>query len=303
MATGTCAYTAYIALEVLGLGFETCTSDCVAASATDALLALHAGGISLRMIAAAGTRPPGQMARTALAWTLVNCVWSVTGAAMWLQPSGARLGWFELLWRVNALVQAALVVVAWLMVRATLDAVGVLTTRMARVLGLIALSHGSAFALITMRSATCAFDEYVLFGGANLSPPLLSLFVILIMLVRRHQLPPSHPIFLGVAAALPFWVGNAGILCGRRSGPAAWLHRVVPAWWHWEEMATFHVCGLVGNDMLWRAFLWMATSEGTSIDGRGRGVCSGWLARLLADRTEAGGKARDGSGHARYKGH
>ena len=43
-----------------------------------------------------------------------------------------------------------------------------------------------------------------------------------------------------------------------------------------EEMAIFHVFGLVGNECLFRAFLWAAEHEGRW------GAVDGWLDRALA---------------------
>ena len=169
MATGTCTHTTWIAREILGLGFRTCQKDCVGAAITDGMLALHAI-YAVRAIALAGRGP---LARTAVQWPLINAAWSSTGVLMWYQPGGVHPFWWELLWRANALVQAGLVAIGWLMVLAMLDALDWLTPTRSRALKCIAAAHGAAFALITALPATCAFDDYVLFGGANLSPPLM----------------------------------------------------------------------------------------------------------------------------------
>ena len=296
MATGSCRNTAWIAKHVMGLGFETCSRDCRAAAVTDALLALHALFTVVRH-KAKGLRG-GSLGAVALAWPAVNVVWSGSGVLMWLQPGGARPSGFESVWRSNAQLQAALVAVIWLTVRALHEASGRLSARGLRALVVIAILHSLAFSLITLLPHLCSFDDYVLFGGANLSPPLLALFVTLVTLVRRHALPWSHPLSLAVASAVPFWVGNAAIICGVGAGPAAWLRAVVPAAWGWEEMATFHTCGLVGNEMLWAAWRWLAEAEAAAIalavaqagaaGGAACGVAPGWFENLLEQSSASG---------------
>jgi len=284
MALGTCAFTTWLGRDVLGLGFKVCNKDCFGASVTDALLTFHASAsvVRIRKVSASNNGP---LAIATMRWPLVNAAWSATGVVAWLQPDGSHPWWFEYVWRCNAQVQACLVVVSWLTVRAMLRALGWLTPRASQGLWCLAIAHGLVFALITSRPATCAFQDYVLFGGANLSPPLLSLFVLLISVAHKHKLPASHPLCQAIVAAVPFWVGNAGILLGRSAGPAAWLNCILPTWWQWEEMATFHVFGGIGNELLWRAFAWMAEAEATAMRQVHANVMppDSWLERALGE--------------------
>lgn len=79
-----------------------------------------------------------------------------------------------------------------------------------------------------------------------------------------------HPLLVGALSGFFFWIGNTGIILGRHVGLARWLRDALgalagggqPLWEEaWEEMATFHLFGLIGNDMLWRSYEWVALSE------------------------------------------
>ena len=292
MAAGTCAMTHWLGIEIFRFGFETCTADCVGAAASDLLLAVQAAAGALRVLRRGGS---GEVARVAFGWTTVNALWSATGAAMWWQPGGAREWWFEPLWRGNAQAQAALVASAWLMTRAMLLAAGWCSAATHGRLGWLAVMHGVAFGGLAALRQTCTFEHYVLFGGANLSPPLMALFCVVVALVRRHRLRWPHPLCAMCAVALPFWVGNAGVLCGRRVGPTAWLADalragagdVVSATLNWDELATFHVFGAAGNELLWRAFAWLAAQEAAAARSDPRAAAApGWLDAALKRKSE-----------------
>ena len=87
MLTGDCRSTQYIGIRILRLGFEACTAGCVAAAASDLLLALQSLLGAWRIYPAAG----GELSRVALGWTLINAAWSFSGTFMWLQPAGHAL--------------------------------------------------------------------------------------------------------------------------------------------------------------------------------------------------------------------
>lgn len=291
MLTGDCRSTQYIGIRILRLGFEACTAGCVAAAASDLLLALQSLLGACRIYPAVG----GELSRVALGWALINAAWSFSGTFMWLQPVGhARPWWFEPLWRGSAQAQALLVATAWLMARAMLRAAGEIAPSTHRWLGRLALMHGAFFGLVTLLPATCRFEQYVLFGGANLTPPLMTLFGVVVTLVRRHSLRWPHPLCLMCAVGLPFWIGNAGVLCGRQAGPTHWIRLALPRlldgedaeWLNWDEMATFHVFGCLGNELLWRAFAKLAAAERDAAAARGRDPTTGsppagWLEAAL----------------------
>ena len=110
-----------------------------------------------------------------------------------------------------------------------------------------------------------------------LACPQLSQWFVASSLAFRHGLhrrgtPGSrlpHPLCLGVVAGAFFWAGNSGIILGRNDGLARWLRDFISAilpgenLWEeaWEEMATFHLFGLLGNDLLWRSYEWIAAQE------------------------------------------
>ena len=111
----------------------------------------------------------------------------------------------------------------------------------------------------------------------------------MVHLCMRYQLSAWHPLRLAVLASVPFWVGNVGILCGKRAGPAAWGASATPDWLHWEEMATFHICGLLGNECLFRSYRWLAMEEAAASAGQG-GRCApaGWLVETLTSAAQDG---------------
>lgn len=207
MLTGTCATTAAVA-DALGVGFRTCTADCVGASVTDAVLAAHAALALYRL----GPEPQTRCAlRGAVKhWMLINCLWSATGALMWWQPGGQRHWWFEPLWRANALSQAALLWAAWQTLGFLLDATQPFApahdtayTRTAfhsdfRGLRRLGCVHALFFGVSTLTA--CTFEEYVLFGGSNISPPLVALWALILWLYGQHSKRSPSPLLLGAVS-------------------------------------------------------------------------------------------------------
>lgn len=97
---------------------------------------------------------------------------------------------------------------------------------------------------------------------------------------RVHGSRLPHPVLLAAIAGAVFWVGNTGIILGRKQGLTLWIRQGVSAainWatggqavgggselvseTAWEEMATFHLFGVLGNDWLWRGYEWVALAE------------------------------------------
>lgn len=114
----------------------------------------------------------------------------------------------------------------------------------------------------------------------------------------HRRVPLLHPLFVACLSALPYWVGNSGLIFGRHAGIALWIRNsgllelsLIPvakraiallssaglvsgvvtmgvggasgalASEVWEEMASFHLFGLLGNEMLWRGYEWLAVAE------------------------------------------
>ena len=141
---------------------------------------------------------------------------------------------------------------------------------------------------------SCRFEHYVLFGGANVTPPLMTLWCTITWLSARHRLLRAwaraplkpHPLVCGFICGFVMWAGNSAILVGRSGGLVYWAHSLFRragldvAENTVEEMAIFHVFGLAGNECLFRAFLWMAEHEGRW------GAVDGWLDRALAAPTK-----------------
>ena len=301
-----CSRFTYIARDIVGLGFESCSSDCFGAFSTDCLLAVHAAYAAWRLvrrlrqqtrcteaIAASALEPltgptghgatessrPWRFRDIALSLIISNSVWSFLGASYWLQPNAvrARLGvGFELLWRTHAQCQVALIYFAYLTMF-TLVRIGNLSplvTRHERLLSRLAAVHVIAFGLVCAHPSACDQKEYVLWGGINIMPPLLSQWLAFASLVRRHRLhkagPSLHPLYGAVLSGIWFWIGNSQIFVGRECGLALWMRSLAghlagraspfPSE-YWEEMAIFHLFGLVGNDLLFRAYEWIALQE------------------------------------------
>ena len=97
---------------------------------------------------------------------------------------------------------------------------------------------------------------------------------------RVHGSRLPHPVLLAAIAGAVFWVGNTGIILGRKQGLTLWIRQGVSTainWatggqavgggselvseTAWEEMATFHLFGVLGNDWLWRGYEWVALAE------------------------------------------
>ena len=73
---------------------------------------------------------------------------------------------------------------------------------------------------------------------------------------------------LGALSGAAFWIGNSAVLLGRDVGFACWIRQLLS---HvsgselpgeaWDEMATFHLGGFMGNEMLFRCYEWIAAAQ------------------------------------------
>ena len=287
------------------------------------------------------TREDSSWSFGTLAVTLMatNGVWASVGASYWLQPGGQR--WptpeiFEVLWRINSLCQALLIYVAYL-VALTIIRIGGVWPAVARhepLLLRLAFVHAAIFGLVCLWPGLCAQRDYVLWGGVNIMPPLLTQWGAIVTLVLRHRLHrsleslavprrdgtvafglwlPRHALFGAAASGIWFWLGNSAIFLGRHQGLALWMRQAASLLLRldpegrdpecvprpgsktphptrprpfvlaprsltraracfvlrsggvpptaFEEMAVFHIFGIVGNELLFRAYGWIAMLE------------------------------------------
>lgn len=203
---------------------------------------------------------------------------------MWACPGGRRPLGFELLWRLSAQFQVPIYYFAYHVGLAFLR-VGGLAPRVTaheRALSRLGLCHAVAFGAITLFPALCQQHEYVLWGGFNILLPLLSQWLVIVAvcvrfrLLERAKTPPGclvHPVALGALAFVPYWLGNSGIVFGCEVGIPLWVRAGLQSIRGmlgysgplpssaFEEMATFHAFGMLGNDLLWRSYEWLALAE------------------------------------------
>lgn len=274
-----------LATETIGLGFESCDKDCIGASVTDLALCVHATWTACRIwrrVSAQRRRQgihsrPWSFASLAVGAILSNASWSLLGACYWLQPGGLRFPGFEACWRLSAQCQVALFYFAYCLGLAFCRIGGISPTavRHETLLSRCGMAHALAFGLLCLSPHTCLQHEYVLWGGVNIMPPLLSQWAVVMRLVVRHGLHRSgwsvperrlpHPLLLAALSGFFYWLGNSAIIFGRHMGLPLWLRNAtignsMPAT-TFEEMATFHLFGLVGNELLWRGYEWVAVEE------------------------------------------
>ena len=187
------------------------------------------------------------------------------------------------------MIQCALVHAWYSLAFAMLDGARVSPSgvRVGRAIALVQATVGAASVWLP----SCRFEHYVLFGGANVTPPLMTLWCTITWLSARHGLLRAwaraplhpHPLVCGFICGFVMWAGNSAILVGRSGGLVYWAHSLFRragldvAENTVEEMAIFHVFGLAGNECLFRAFLWMAEHEGRW------GAVDGWLRRPALD--------------------
>ena len=268
-------------VETLRLGFVACSADCHAASFTDAALACHALFHAFKVWSYGRTGGGSVMHWAAFATLLSNGLWSTCGAVLWLQPGGSRAPPFETLFRLNGGAQALLVGSWWCVLAGMLGGLASVPRVLPAVLYAVGAAHALAFAL---RNLEASFESYVLCGGANVTPPLSSIWLLLVLLCRRHELlsrwlrrgEDAHPLLVGALSGLVFWFGNSGLLMGAETGLTYWTHAALEALcraagllpegarlWQgaFEEMACFHLFGLLGNEMLFRVYRWLAAAE------------------------------------------
>ena len=304
-----CAALHAVGVGDLRLGFVACSSDCYGASLTDLLLALHClrWTISTLSLSAPLSFPPSlprqalwqddpepqaravsSMRLAVLATLTCNSLWSIFGALIWLQPAGDRTPPFDMIFRLNGLTQACLIASWWCVLSEILRGLASVPNIVSDLIKCFAVVHASCFAL---RNLECAIEDYVLCGGANVTPPLGALWLIFVLLCRRHSLlsrwladlspsNPPHPLLIGMLCGFVYWIGNSAILIGTEAGLALWSHTILQAVCRlvglippdgmlhrgaFEEMACFHLFGMLGNEMLFRAFWWLAKAEANAL--------------------------------------
>ncbi|GMH86629.1 hypothetical protein TrVE_jg10691 [Triparma verrucosa] len=298
-----CAMNHFVVTEKLGVPYDSCTSDCVGSTVTDVGIAVHAAYMAYRIFR---QRPKFDGVSFVIAsYVLVNSIWSFEGSLFWLQPKGRRLPNpfdvknFNLMWKLNAQFEAVLLFLFWKLAFSLLEASGTLHPFFARhkkTFMLLFFLHGLSFSLITMYD--CDFENYVLYGASNIVLPLTSAWVSLIVITYTYwphltreaertikayrpagsaRLFNTHPLILGVLSGSAYWVGNTGIYFGKdvlltlwtRNALSFFIGRAVSSN-EWEEMALFHLGTLVGNEMLFRCWVWVAAAEAQAKQSEGK---------------------------------
>jgi len=270
-----CLATRFIFRDLIGVGFVAGPTPCVGAAVTDGLLALHSISGAVRI----GISGHHALSRTATLWTFCNTAWCASGALMWLVPSQSV--WFESAWRLNAVTMAVFVFSSWLLVRASMGAIGSSDRTFKLLLG-VGLIHGAGVCVSSLLPSSCPeFDSFIMYSGVSVSLPVQALIMLYGWLSYSHSLltrPLSpHPLGLTVYAALAFVVAQVSMTLGRGTGPTQWLALLMPAQLGWEEAATMHVCCMVANEMFYRALAWMAKVEPPQAGGKQRP----WLREAL----------------------
>lgn len=331
-----CAANSWAVTEILGFKFLPCTRDCYSAAVTDLLIAVHAAFMVARIKVHCRNGGRSSIGRVITCFVCANSLWCLEGSMFWLQPDGRRLPgpdglqpWFEVLWRLNAVLQAVILYFLWRLVVLLLKAAHIcaVLVRHEALVTRAALAHSCFFGVATsglLPSSLfppCQFRHYVLFGASNIVPPLMSVWLSLIAIVFTYwphltaaaservcayrargsaSIVPCHPLVLGVLSGSMYWAGNTGVLFGREVGPTMWARKLMGALagrqlapTFFEEMALFHVGTLLGNEMLFRCYEWLAAAEAQAAvrhdAGGGRHAslpfpASAWLANLLVER-------------------
>eukprot|EP00520_Triparma_pacifica_P018648 CAMPEP_0118664696 /NCGR_PEP_ID=MMETSP0785-20121206/18173_1 /TAXON_ID=91992 /ORGANISM="Bolidomonas pacifica, Strain CCMP 1866" /LENGTH=341 /DNA_ID=CAMNT_0006558665 /DNA_START=158 /DNA_END=1180 /DNA_ORIENTATION=- len=302
------------ATQILKVSFNTCASDCVGSTMTDVAIALHAAYMAYNIWRA---RPKmNGISFTLASYVLVNSIWSLEGSLFWLQPSGEKLPWFldekyfDFLWKLNAQFEAVLLFLFWKLAISLLETADLLHPSLKdKKSGMLfmAVIYAASFSIVTVKS--CVFENFILFGASNILPPLCSSWLSL-MYISYYYWPhltygasegitsyrPTgsakflrfHPIVLGVLSGAGYWIGNTGIIFGTDSFFVYWSRELLSFIFRrrvtrneWEEMAFFHLGTLVGNEILFRCWCWIAAAE-AQIEGKnGKLKSRTWLKDVL----------------------
>jgi len=137
-------------------------------------------------------------------------------------------------------------------------------------------AHCMFFGLVCLWPTTCSQAGYVMWGGLNIMPSLLTQWVVVCSIVKKFQLhrqTPLHPVWIAGISGFVFWLGNMQMVVGKDAYVAAWM-RAATEWLlglpaksipgsYWEEMAIFHLFGIWGNHILYGAYEWVALQERT----------------------------------------
>lgn len=239
----------HFGIAYVGLGFKSCSHDCVGAAVTDLLLAVHAGYTACRLLCRArrAQRAAPVKASTELSFAsiavgqiLSNCGWSTLGAVYWLQPGGRRFWGFETAWRLSAQFQVTLFIFAYALGQRfnRMGAVSPFVSRHETLLSSLGVAHAVLFGLVCLSPTTCHQHEYVLWGGANIMLPLLSQWYAASCVAFGRGLHRNgwrvpgrympHPLLLAVISGGFFWLGNT--VCTRAGlgdvSPPPCLHSV-----------------------------------------------------------------------------
>lgn len=236
-------------------------------------------------------------------YVLINSIWSLEGSLFWLQPGGRRLpepfnvDYFDVIWKSNGGFEAILLVLFWNLAFRLLEVSRCLPSVLSKykkAFRMFTFLHGISFSLLCIYD--CNFNNFVLFGASNIVLPLTSCWVSLIVVtctywphltrdagerIKKYRATGSarlirvHPIVLGVISGSAYWVGNTGIYFGKDVLLTLWTRNVLSfligrnvSSNEWEEMALFHMGTLIGNEMLFRCWIWVAAAEAEAKDER-----------------------------------
>ncbi|GMH70213.1 hypothetical protein TL16_g05352 [Triparma laevis f. inornata] len=298
-----CALNHYIVTEVFNVPYDSCTSDCVGSTVTDVLIALHACYMSVKIFK---SRPKfNGLSFIISSYVLINSIWSLEGSLFWLQPGGRRLpepfnvDYFDVMWKLNGGFEAILLVLFWNLAFRLLEVSRCLPSVLSKykkAFRMFTFLHGISFSLLCIYD--CNFNNFVLFGASNIVLPLTSCWISLIVVmctywphltrdagerIKKYRATGSarlirvHPIVLGVISGSAYWVGNTGIYFGKDVLLTLWTRNVLSfligrnvSSNEWEEMALFHMGTLIGNEMLFRCWIWVAAAEAEVKDERGK---------------------------------
>ena len=87
-------------------------------------------------------------------------------------------------------------------------------------------AHCMYFGLVCLWPTTCSQADYVMWGGLNIMPSLLTQWVVVCSIVKKFQLhrqTPLHPVWIAGISGFVFWLGNMQMVVGKDAYVAAWM--------------------------------------------------------------------------------